>query len=382
MFFKFIHKISINITIYLSLIGVLYFTQNIFGKYGIIGQQFDLSHYMHEKSKYLISHLKSQTLAMNFLENKRILTPEENIAFQSSGLIHLLAVSGAQIIPICQLFSTLVLNLLYFCFRSCFHSSKLMNVLFYFKNIVVISIAFLMVGLFSCTGALLRVAFLSSLNDFLKSKKYFSFVSIALPVFSDCTVRKFIILCCASIFFGNILSDYSFLLSTIGALTVEMLALMINWCCKSMHCNKKIKNIFISCLLSFLASFLISILLYPVAHVSLLLSSFSNILAAPIVTFVITPVSLLLLFLPIDTFVQPVMLSVFDHSLETLNFIANTFQDPIYDTSIPKILLFSYEGKIYIVLLLVLLSSLADTIRSRDELELQSFFKTNSLRQP
>lgn len=375
MFFHFIQKIFINIIIYFSLLSVLNFNQNIFGQSGVIGQKLNLSKYTNKKSQDIISHLDNKTLAANFLENKRTLNADEQIAFQSSGLIHLLAVSGAQIIPICNLLSLFFLHIFYLCLRAFFHSSSLMKILFYLKNCVIMTSAFVLVGLFSCTGALLRVAFLSSLNHFLKSQKSISFLSIALPIFSDCITRKFIVLIFASICFGNILSDYSFLLSSIGALVLEIISVNLNYFFKYIKFKEKFKNIFKNTLLSLLTSFLISILLYPVARVSFVLSSLSNILAAPIVTFLITPLSLLLLFMPQNTILQPYMLFAFDYSLKVLNFIAHTFQETQYDLSLPKILLFSYEGKIYLILLFIVLSAISDTIRSRDEIYLQNSLK-------
>lgn len=380
MLFKFIEKIFINILIYLSLLAVLTVNQGLFGQAGIIGQKFNLSHYTMTKSQYLIDHLEHQNLAVNFLVNQRTLSDEEKIEFQSSGLIHLLAVSGAQIIPICNLFSFILMQIFYFLLRNTCHSSSLLKILFYFKSLTVISISFLMAGLFSCTGALLRVAFLSSINDFLKSQKYISFVSIALPIFSDCTIRKFILFVLASALFGNIFADYSFLLSSIGALVLEIISINLNFFFKKIHYRYWIKFLFKGMLLSLCTSFLISILLYPVVRVSFVLSSFSNILAAPIVTFLITPISLILLFIPQDTCLQPYILFVFDHSLGLLAFIANVFQDTQYELSLPKILLFSYEGKVYLILLLIILSALSDTIRARDEVYLQNFFKINSQR--
>lgn len=375
MFFQCVQKFFINLILYLGLLALLNVNGKIFDQTKNFAQKMNLSEYTESKAESLIPKLKHQNLAVNFLANQRILNEEEKSSFQSSGLVHLLAVSGAQIIPVCQLMSFIAIQIFYLCFRWCFVSSKLMKVIFYLKNIVVIGISFLMTGLFSCAGALVRVTFLSSINEFLKSQAFLYPISRCIPVFSPPLIRRVVILFCVSFLFGNIFLDYSFLLSSIGAVTLEILSLSLHFFLKKIKMNLNLKKFVQPLLLCLLTSFLISILLYPVSRVSFLLTSFSNILAAPIVTFIITPLSLILIFAPDGIFLHSLMLKIFDSSLGVLNFIAETFQDPSYSLEIPKILLFSYQGKFYLILLLIILFSLSDVIRARDEESLRHFFR-------
>jgi len=370
---------SFYILIYIGLFCVFYECHHIFIQNGIIGHKIDLYDQISTKAESLISQLEHKYLAINFLLNQRILSDEQKVSFQSSGLIHLLAVSGGQVLPVARIISLCVIEILYFLLAKHLCSATLMRTLLFIKHMIGILVALLMTGLFACAGALVRVIFFASMNEFLKSQKILYFISFYLPILSDHFVRRCVLLFLLSLLFGNAFFDYSFLLSSIGALSVEIIAFSLNFILKKIRVSFVLNKFINPILLTFFTSWFVAIILFPVTRVPIFQSGFSNVLASPIATFLITPLSLILIFFPESSWISKISLSGFDVSLGAIEFISDTFQDGTYSIQIPKILLFSYEGHLYLVIILIVLLSISDLIRCKDEFWLRNYLSKKNV---
>jgi predicted membrane metal-binding protein len=296
--------------------------------------------------------------------------------FQTSGLVHLLAISGAQIVPVASLFSTIFASGFYYAFRKRHSSIQLMLRIYKIKSTIHFLVSLFISLLFGCTGALLRVAGLSFLSriKFVQSLCENSYSII--PNLIENTALKIILLILLSIFFGNVFINYSFILSAIGASCAELSGIFVYSPLFKTDGKNKLERIFGFLLQSHIGKHLISavltsalvgILLSPLVYNSLLNSCLANICAIPIVTFLVTPLALLVLIIPENQDLYFLTLKCLDFSLSLFQKIASTFSDHHifinpFNRHNP---LFTAEGLCYLNTLLIILWILVDILRYR-----------------
>lgn len=215
-------------------------------------------------------------------------------------------------------------------------------------------------SLFGCTGALIRVSALSYLMKLRIFQSQYSLFFKFIPYIMPTTFNRVMILIFISFSFGNIFISYSFLLSAIGASTSEISTYIIN------YFLKKFVILQIICS-TVLTSLITGIIFFPFSGIDILSSCFANILALPVVCFLITPFSLLAIFLPNQFFLYQYILSILDFSLIFLKKIAFTFYNPYsktnpFDKNNP---LFSSEGLVYLIIVLISLWIFLDIYRER-----------------
>ena len=97
---KYVYAVGCNLSCYIITVLILYLANEYVSAVGIFNNFFNFSNVLLERSLPTINRLHEKELALNFLCNIRNLSSKDKLAFESSGLIHLLAISGSQITPI------------------------------------------------------------------------------------------------------------------------------------------------------------------------------------------------------------------------------------------------------------------------------------------
>ncbi|KAB8030765.1 ComEC/Rec2 family competence protein [Fluviispira multicolorata] len=345
---------------YLIFIISIQATSHIIQNTGIFENIFNISKGVKNKAFFISSQMEEKNLALNFLGNIRMLSFTEANQFQSSGLLHLLAISGGQVVPIASGISQFISYIFYYILRSSSSPLTLMNLIYNFKTILSLILSLLICHMFGCSGALIRV---SSLTYLSKIKSLQSVYLNLFPYFPNIPVASFnriFILILISLFFGNILINYSFLLSAIGASCAEI-SLRISY-----YFIKKSK-IFIVLSCTSLTSIFTGLILYPFSSINLFQSCMANLIALPIVCFLITPFSLLLLFLPQNFIYFENIISMLDFSLSLLKKISFVFSEPYFsknpfEKNNP---LFKKEGLFYLNSVLFILWITIDLYKER-----------------
>jgi Competence protein len=346
--------------IYSLLIILLNDLPRILQENGLLKNTVDISSWAEQKAVTTSEQMKEANLAMNFLGNLRKLNFEEAKAFQSSGLLHLLAISGGQVVPLANGFSNILGYILYYFLYKKLKPHHLMQFIFNVKTNFSLIISLFICSLFGCTGALIRVSALSYMLKLRILQSQYSFFFKFIPYVMPTTFNRVMVIIFISFSFGNVFISYSFLLSAIGATTAEISSYITNFFFKKpiilqVTCSTVLTSIFTGIILS------------PFSSIDILNSCFANILALPVVCFFITPFSLLALFLPTQFFLYPYVLLFLDYSLIFFKKIAFTFYNPYsktnpFDKNNP---LFSLEGLVYLNAILIILWILLDVHRER-----------------
>lgn len=329
-------------------------------EHGLLKNIVDISAWAEQKAVLTSEQMEEGNLAMNFLGNIRKLNFEEAKAFQSSGLLHLLAISGGQVVPLANGFSIIIGYILYYFLFKKLKPYILMQCIFKTKTNLSLMISLFICSLFGCTGALLRVsAFSYMLKLTIFQSQYAMFFKI-IPYTMPSTFNRVLLLIVISFSFGNVFISYSFLLSAIGATVAQISCYITNYFLEKPAILKVVCD-------TVLTSFFTGIILFPFSSIDLLNSCFANILALPIVCFLITPLSLLALFLPNQIFLYPYLLKILDYSLLFLKKIAFAFYNPFsktnpFDKNNP---LFSLEGLVYLNAVLIILWIFIDVCKER-----------------
>lgn len=109
-----IKGILLSCVTYSVLIILLNDMPNFLQKNGVLKNIFNISTWAEHKAIIVSENMKERNLSLNFLGNLRKLSFEEAKAFQSSGLLHLLAISGGQVVPLANGFSIILGYILYY----------------------------------------------------------------------------------------------------------------------------------------------------------------------------------------------------------------------------------------------------------------------------
>ena len=327
---------------------------------GFLKNIVDISSWAEKKAVITSEHMNESNLALNFLGNLRKLSFDEAKAFQSSGLLHLLAISGGQVVPLANGFSSILGYIIYYFLYKKMKPFQLMQFIFNTKTNFSLAISLFICSLFGCTGALIRVSALSYMLKLKVFQSQYSLFFRFIPYVMPTTFNRVMVVIFISFLFGNVFISYSFLLSAIGATTAELSSYITNFFLKKpvilqVTCSTVLTSLFTGLILS------------PFSSIDILNSCFANILALPIVCFFITPFSLLALFIPNQFFLYPYILIVLDYSLIFFKKVAFTFYNPYsktnpFDKNNP---LFSLEGLIYLNIILITLCIFLDVYRER-----------------
>lgn len=346
--------------IYVFLITISFGMPNSYSETVFIKKFINLSTLIEQKAIYISQNLLEENLALNYLGNVRKLSFYEAIIFQNSGLMHLLAISGAQVVPLAQFVSTFIGSTLYLILNIKIKPHCLMILINQIKNINSLVIAFIICSLFGCSGALIRVVGLNYFSKIYFIKQQYTIFFKFFPYILSNTFIRLIVLSFMLFYFGNIFINFSFLLSAIGATSAEF----------SLRVSKKLvnkKNLIIQSISStILTSLVIGIILFPFSETNIYNSCLANILASPIVCLLITPLSLSALILPDTIFFYDYIILNLDYSLFLLKKIAlyfnnNNLIDPYKNSNI----LFTNIGVFYLNFILILLWLLSDFLKEK-----------------
>lgn len=372
---SFIKKISFylfcTILIYTFAAFLLQFSPQKMQNQGFIGSSLQaVSKKIEKKASHISSALDEQNLSLNFLANKRKLSFTEAKAFQSSGLLHLLAISGGQVVPIAFLVCYLSAKLLFLIFYKTIPPNTLMQIIFHISKLISFATALLLSALFGSSGALIRVLTLTYSTKLPFFQTQHPFFYNLIPYILSQPFKKFMLIILMAIAFGNLFQNYSFLLSALGAACAEFSIYVSFYFFKDSKIGASLASLV-------LTSFLTGLVLQPFSQVNLLNSCMANILAFPVVSFLITPLSLLILLLPEDFFAFQFMLNAFDQSLSLLKFISHAFSD--HSLKINPFAknnpLFSTDGLVYLNFMLILLWSFLDLYKERKTILLRYEFQ-------
>lgn len=332
-------------------------------KYGLFNNQANLVYLVQNKAKTVADSMQETNLGLNFIGNYHKLSPLESQIFQSSGLVHLLAISGAQILPVVNLICYCLSIILYTSLKNKLNPHRIMQISSKINIYISFMISLFISILFGGTGALLRVSWL----NFFKRIKIIHFIQIFIfrqtSEFIEPLVEKFFILLLVSLFFGNIFSNYSFILSAIGASCAEISAYISKFILNkngTIICLKFFSEIFVT----ILTCVFVGIVLSPLTFNSITNSCLANIFAIPIITFLVTPLALLILIIPSGNIVFEIILNGLDYSLMLFKHIAFVFSDS--DNFITNnTRLFSADGLLYLNIIMIILWTIIDLIRGR-----------------
>lgn len=368
---------------YSFVFGILILFPPDFQKNGLLKASLDFSYLIRPIANHAAKHMSQSHLAADFIGNMHKLSTDQSNAIQSSGLVHLLAISGAQLIPVAAVFSRCFALPMYRGLRSSYSSIQLMLLLHVVKSVVEVTVAFALSFLFGCTGALLRVAvlrFLPDLRIFTPLKHFFHHCMPHLP---SHTALRVCLLIAFSIFFGNIFLNYSFILSAIGASCAELCSRFLysgffkarGSGISQRMAKKLLKQTLVLHLIStVLTSALVGIFLSPLTPNPILNSCFANICAIALITYWVTPLALFVLVVPQDGFIYRYILKSLDLGLGLFDEIAHAFSST--QTSVPLSYkdnpLFTQEGLAYLNALVVFLWITLDLIKHRHLIQLRA----------
>lgn len=308
-------------------------------------------------------------LALNFLANTKKLSFGESKAFQSTGLMHLLAISGAQtsvVVGFLSFFS----SLLYITLRpSRHHAVSLFRAVSLLRAVQGILLSLGIAALFGNTGSLLRVGFLRYVQAFPHLRLLGIHLSRQFLPETEYAQLRMMLLTCYFLAFGNPFSNRSFLLSALGAAVASLCGNMVgsNLFSEDNALALSVKELNRGLFASALTTSLMGILLMPFFPADLFSSVAANFLAGPLTNFFISPLSLLLLLLPATFPCYDFLLSSLDFCLALLSRFAKMFsqENTIHNPFESNGLLNSKWGEIYLVTLLIILWAQDDFRRGK-----------------
>jgi hypothetical protein len=114
-----------------------------------------------------------------------------------------------------------------------------------------------------------------------------------------------------------------------------------------------------------LTSLAVGILLAPLTSNSFMNSCVANVIAIPFITFVVTPLALLVLVFPSENILFDYIIHLLDYSLAIFKYIGSVFSEEKNLSSLNNKSLFSADGLLYLNLIMIFLFVSIDIIRSR-----------------
>jgi competence protein ComEC len=265
-----------------------------------------LSVYAAQRSESLEPQFRNRELAKNFLSNERSLPSDLSADMKNTGISHLLAISGAQVSFVLPIITAGLLQPLGMALTWWVRPHILAKALGWGRALAETFVALLCAALFGATGSLTRVAVFRSASHArivrrlaLTGAGAFRFLPInTLP-------RTLFLLICA-FWLGNPFANLSFLLSATGA----SIAFMSSQWFRAIR-----KGWQKACLTTTITTLVMSVLLAPIFPSNPGQSILANLIAIPVVTWLITPLSILLLLGP-PTTIEKYGISFLDVSLD------------------------------------------------------------------
>lgn len=308
----------------------------------------------------IIVQFHNENLARNFLTNERSLNFFEQNDFLNSGLVHLLAISGAQVVPIvnaaraaARFAAPSVMN-----FVSSPQQATRAFRLWREGSSVVLSLFILKI--FGGSGALGRVFFLTYVSQLILLKNFSFQLSRIFPNISERSISRTFSLVGLAVFAGDPFKNYSFLLSAFGAALSELTFTLLTSAKSFQTLISKVNSMLLT---SAICTFFISVLLYPLCQNALFPTVIANLIAIPLVTFIITPLSLVLVLVPFKN--CDLLIFTLDAAFSMFKNISATFSTQAFSSNASSELLFSEAGRFYLVLMVTTLWSLTDTLKHR-----------------
>lgn len=286
-----------------------------------------------------------EELKRNFLANQRISDPVVKHHFQSSGLTHLLAISGGQTGPAASavthfiLFLCLViLNMkrkhvsttLLKCIRSC-------------GALLQWGLVFFLVGLFQSSGALGRILACTSIRFLYFNTREAKTEALSYAGFLGCIwpALPWIVIALVG---ANPVVDLSFQLSLLGSLVLRLNSQIVGRCFEKLQMRHQDTAPWISQLEKHLQAFTIWVVVTAATScfMSVLCSAYwpskntfaqmqANLIAGPLVLLLITPLTLAIDFVVLLNWDLPTpsLLRLFSLSLLALKYTAEAFSDEL-----------------------------------------------------
>lgn len=279
-----------------------------------------------ERASDKVFGLKERSLALNFLANERSLSFKQSLDFQNSGLTHLLAVSGGQISPVVGFFTVVIGSVTLFFFRRKISLQNLFALQNRFAFLTGFGFAYVLAILFGATGALIRVVFLSYFARFPMILSAILFLVRRTDVRSPETWTRSVAVIILAFWIGNPFGDLSFLLSALGAAVAGLVAQNLCILLPRSFSRSWIIDIFFHYIvLCAVTSVCVTLFLMPFLPVSLVATTGANLIAGPLVQFVLTPLTLVLLVLPSGFPFIEKLPEIFDTALGFLSVLAQSF---------------------------------------------------------
>lgn len=319
------------------------------------------------KEQSLSEHMNERTLAANFLANDRGLSFSEALHFSASGLTHLLAISGGQIAPLASAAGAIGAWFAFIFARPFLPLARLMAALAVVRAGMGAASAFGVAALFGNTGALMRVGVLTYVSafPFVRTCAHALCQTRLTPTF-DCSLRL-LMLAFLVVVSGDPFLNPSFLLSALGASVASVCTAAVSAAARAHTPTRRFAILTwkasVGVMNQAVTTLVITGVLSPLIEVDVLNSVIANVLGFPLVTFLITPVSLLTLAVPEGTRLSARLLDILDTLLSTLKRLAFTFsEDPAPGTNpfAQSKRLFSDQGMAYLALVLIALWVIRD----------------------
>ncbi len=290
-----------------------------------------LSQHARKTAQELAPEFKNPGLAINFFANDRVLGKAQSHAFKTSGTAHLLAISGGQVAFLAPVLSAFLAKPVLIFLARWVSPLTLMTLLTRIKSVSEIFTAAICAAMFGATGSLLRTVmgkFSTAFPQFTSlSHSVFTSPSLA----SHKTLLRLLLLPLLVPVLGNPLQDLSFLFSALGA-TILVLS---SGGVQRLLGKRGATSFFVkSMATTAITSGTISIVLSPIASTNPASSILANLVAIPLVTFWICPVSLLILLIPLP-FLQHLLIPVLDAGLTVFLACANAFSSENAASALP-----------------------------------------------
>lgn len=329
------------------------------GFHGLIQPDTDLQRAVTQRAQFLARHSQEPALVLNFLANLRRLGRDESQAFQAAGLTHLLAISGAQLSLMASLGTRALGFALGMTLGRALPPSRLIPFIAWNRALSRIIISLGLAGLFGQTGALLRASVLASIIH------THSFSRLAQRVVRRClsplkvpslTLTRLLGIAALLPFLPSPFLSLSFLLSAMGASVAEEASRLAT------HISQRTHTKLAWILSTLLTCTLIHCILAPLTGAQLTPSVIANTLAIPLVSLIITPISLFVLLSP-STTVALTLLPVLDVTLGFFSDIATFCGGNSTHLPPDNQWIFSWESRAYLTLITGVLWSVQDARR-------------------
>lgn len=312
-----------------------------------------LSEYSARRSEYLEPQFRNQGLAKNFLSNERRgLPPDLAADMKNTGISHLLAVSGAQVSFVIPIITSGIIRPVGMSLTWWAKPHVVSKILGYGRAFVEIFVASFFAALFGATGSLTRVAVFRSASHARIVRKLSLAGAGACRLLPASAISRTIFLVLCAFYLGNPFSNLSFLLSATGA---SIAFLSSQWL-------KKMQNLWQKTILTtIITTASMSLLLAPIFPSNPGQSILANLIAIPVVTWLITPLSIFLLLVMPPT-LEHLAVTALDLSLDIFRSIAEglAIHSPVHGTTIAQI-----TTSTYLALCMSVLWALEDVKSSR-----------------